>query len=173
MDIVNEEEFCRCVEDGVENGLNLYESFIKCLDKCHGDLRSFIVRMINSCEEFEKYLRDIRNKDICTSLHHYLMYVNVKRCFKISEDILRMLRFILENVDKICNLLNDVFNIYIENVIKNSLRSSSDVVKDVEISILTDIITRLQLYCDCIRDYGYGFCINILNSVKSRIQTLL
>ncbi len=166
------EELCTCIEDEIQKGKNLADSFNSCLKKSSEDLKYRLMSITNSCDEFVKYMKNIRNVDICQSIHHYLTYLMAKRCIKFSNILINFINTITNNIDNICKLLDTLYSMYVDSIITNFLKKL-DINRELELAIMCDIFSRIQLYCLCVDEKGLDECADIKNSVISRIQVLL
>ncbi len=172
MTMLNDETFCKCIEDRLEK----CEDFIQSFRECSQNFEN--IKNLLNCENFLKFINDFLTKEECVSYHHYLIYYMAPRCLSFSNDFkkaINLVKEIIENssndASSILKIMQEIYEIYVQKVLKSIFKR--DINLSIEIALICDILTRLQLYVDCLLRSGYDYCKTILCSIKSRVYALL
>ncbi|NPA69430.1 MAG: hypothetical protein GXO26_01355 [Crenarchaeota archaeon] len=163
--------FCKCVEDKLENCEDFKQSFEKCVQ----DFET--IKKLLNCDEFLKFINNMLISEECISYHHYLIYYMAPRCISLSEDlkkIIESVKNVIENystdVNNILKVVDKIYDIYVRKVIESIFKKDPKLC--IEIALICDILTRLQLYTDCLLRSRAESCKSILCSLKARIYAL-
>ncbi|NPB00743.1 MAG: hypothetical protein GXO10_05150 [Crenarchaeota archaeon] len=170
--MLDDSTFCKCIEDKLEKCEDLRKSFEDCLKHYE------VVKEMLSCDNFIKFLNELLTKEECISYHHYLLYYMTSRCVTFSENfknIINDIKKVLDNyssdVDSILKLIDKIYESYVNLILRSIFRKN--LTQYVELALICDILTRLQLYVDCLSKHNYEYCRNIMCSIRSRVYALL
>ncbi len=161
------ELFCECLEnEASENGKLTYEIFEKCLSKSTSPtfIRG-VVENVKDCEKLYNLVRSIQSNEICTSIHHYLIYLNAQ-CIELNEEDVSILRSLYEDPEKGAV---KAYRRLIMLVVNERFRKCIGM--EFLVAIYSSLLSIAQLYVQC-RE-GNSSCEHILRGLRWRIRTLL
>ncbi len=167
-------EFSECVENKLEKCEDFFKSFEECLNKIYEskDIEKYL-----SCKGFLEFVKELMTREECISYHHYVIYYMARRCVNFSTEFRDIIKKVNDILDKnkadtgnMLDVINRIYELYVHKVIRSILRRRLE--DEIEIAILCDILSRLQLYLNCISTSDSDHCRNILCSLSSRIHTL-
>ena len=158
------QHLCECLEQEASRaGLLTPEIYVSCLrETCRKNVEYLIKLSSCTCEELLDLIKNIQHGELCTSLHHYLVFLHAK-CLKIPKEDLNILTLLLTDVEKGMRVLF--------NKIRTDLPQANSPEVAMRIGAYITLLSIAQLLTKC-REVG-GNCEAILRGLEWRIRTLI
>ncbi len=156
--------------------VGLDKAVASCLrDVQHGEVRSFLQKLIHDYDYFRKVLSYVYINDVCTSIHIYAIYSNMRRV-GLADEVCEILYEIYDVLSgrpvAARDLLSRVMERYVKLVSMCIVRR--DLTFNVSLGVLTDILARLVLleHCRSMHEGKVENCDNILQSLRWRLDVV-
>ncbi len=157
------QDLCECLEhEASSTGKLTVDIYERCLSQtCRKNLDSLRRLAYCTCDELLNLVREIQRREICTSLHHYLIFLHAE-CVKIPVEDVHILWQMLKSVEQ---GLDPLFR-----KILSCMRSSSP--EDaLRVGVYVSLLSIAQLFVKC--QASGSDCEHILRGLEWRIRTLI
>jgi len=168
-------QFALCVESRART-LGLDKALSSCLKEVQDlKFRDFLEKMSTSLDFLFKVIDFLNNNDVCTSIHVYAIYNNLKNV-NIANEVCSAVEIVQDFIknsildrESLSKMLNKVRELHAELTCRVLARR--DVMVEISVAVLTDIFAHLSLLQDCLLvSEKHEYCDKILRSLCWRLD---